>query len=68
MGEMPDFGGKRPSFGEGQGDRGGMPFPGGERQKQVNIQEVLPTMAVCGSIFLGGLIFAVVYKRKNKMK
>jgi len=67
-GEMPDFGGKRPSFGEGQGDRGGMPFPGGERQKQVNIQEVLPTMAVCGSIFLGGLIFAVVYKRKNKMK
>ena len=68
MGEMPDFGGERPSFGGEQGGRGGMPFLGGERQQQVDIKEVLPTMAVCGGVFLGGLIFALIYKRKNKMK
>lgn len=64
MGEMPDFGGERPE----KGNKGGMPFPGGERQNQADIKEVLPTMAICGGVFLSGLVFAVVYKRKNKMK
>ena len=64
MGEMPDFGGERPE----EGNKGGMPFPGGERQNQADIKEVLPTMAICGGVFLSGLVFAVVYKRKNKMK
>ena len=69
-GDMPEFGGEKPPFdGEMPDFAGGKPGMPGERGKQpVEIREVLPKMAACGSIFAAGLLVAVFYKRKKDLK
>lgn len=82
-GEMPTFGdmskqAEKPAdadnaerteraFGGKGGDRGGMPGNFSERGQQVSLQDVLPTVAVCGGVFVAGAIFLLLFKRKKEL-
>ena len=72
-GEMPDFGGEMPAQEKSQGaedtprERGFRGMPHG-REKQVELKEVLPEILLCSGIFLAGLMVAIVYRRKKKLR
>ncbi len=69
--ESPDqMQGGMPAFAE-QGGRGDGGFPGGPMgmgERQADRSEYLFQLALCGGIFLAGLVFALLFQRKKKLK
>lgn len=81
-GEMPDFtGGQQggqmdenersgqqgspPDFGGGEKNPPGMP---GQDNKSVRLSDCLPTIAVCGGVFVVGVVVLILFKRKKDLK
>ena len=65
---VPAFAGreKRP---EGGNKKSGLPgMPGMEGGRQIDFREYLPEMAVYGGVFAAGLVFALAFRRKKRLK
>lgn len=65
---VPAFGGgeNRPAGGNRKSGLPGM--PGMEGRMQIDFREYLPEMAVCGGTFAAGLVFALAFRRKKRLK
>lgn len=65
---MPAFGGGNggPEHRDMRQDPPGM--PGMENRQQINLQEILPILAVCGGVFAAGLAFVLAFRRKKELK
>ena len=75
--EIPDFtggqqGGQRtgqqgspPDFGGGEKNPPGMP---GQDNKSVRLSDCMPTIAVCGGVFVVGAVVLIWFKRKKDLK
>lgn len=59
QGNPPDFGGGQ------QGAPPGMP---GQDNKSVRLSDCLPTIAVCGGVFVVGVVVLILFKRKKDLK
>lgn len=57
--------GSPPDFGGGEKNPPGMP---GQDNKSVRLSDCLPTIAVCGGVFLVGVVVLILFKRKKDLK
>lgn len=57
--------GNPPDFGGGEKTPPGMP---GQDNKSVRLSDCLPTIAVCGGVFLVGVVVLILFKRKKDLK
>ena len=54
-----------PDFGGGEKTPPGMP---GQDNKSVRLSDCLPTIAVCGGVFVVGVVVLILFKRKKDLK
>lgn len=54
-----------PDFGGGEKTPPGMP---GQDNKSVRLSDCLPTIAVCGGVFVAGVVVLILFKRKKDLK
>ena len=54
-----------PDFGGGEKTPPGMP---GQDNKSVSLSDCLPTIAVCGGVFVVGVVVLILFKRKKDLK
>lgn len=54
-----------PDFGGGEKNPPGMP---GQDNKSVRLSDCLPTIAVCGGVFVVGVVVLILFKRKKDLK
>lgn len=54
-----------PDFGGGEKTPPGMP---GQDNKSVSLSDCLPTIAVCGGVFVAGVVVLILFKRKKDLK
>lgn len=57
--------GSPPDFGGGEKNPPGMP---GQDNKSVRLSDCLPTIAVCGGVFVVGVVVLILFKRKKDLK
>lgn len=57
--------GNPPDFGGGEKNPPGMP---GQDNKSVRLSDCLPTIAVCGGVFVVGVVVLILFKRKKDLK
>lgn len=57
--------GNPPDFGGGEKTPPGMP---GQDNKSVSLSDCLPTIAVCGGVFVAGVVVLILFKRKKDLK
>ena len=57
--------GNPPDFGGGEKTPPGMP---GQDNKSVSLSDCLPTIAVCGGVFVVGVVVLILFKRKKDLK
>lgn len=57
--------GSPPDFGGGEKNPPGMP---GQDNKSVHLSDCLPTIAVCGGVFVVGVVVLILFKRKKDLK
>lgn len=57
--------GSPPDFGGGEKNPPGMP---GQDNKSVSLSDCLPTIAVCGGVFVAGVVVLILFKRKKDLK
>lgn len=57
--------GSPPDFGGGEKNPPGMP---GQDNKSVRLSDCLPTIAVCGGVFVVGAVVLILFKRKKDLK
>ena len=57
--------GNPPDFGGGEKTPPGMP---GQDNKSVSLSDCLPTIAVCGGVFVVGAVVLILFKRKKDLK
>lgn len=57
--------GSPPDFGSGEKNPPGMP---GQDNKSVRLSDCLPTIAVCGGVFVVGVVVLILFKRKKDLK
>lgn len=57
--------GNPPDFGGGEKTPPGMP---GQDNKSVRLSDCLPTIAVCGGVFVVGVVVLILFKRKKDLK
>lgn len=57
--------GSPPDFGGGEKNPPGMP---GQDNKSVCLSDCLPTIAVCGGVFVVGVVVLILFKRKKDLK
>lgn len=57
--------GSPPDFGGGEKNPPGMP---GQDNKSVSLSDCLPTIAVCGGVFVVGVVVLILFKRKKDLK
>ena len=57
--------GSPPDFGGGEKNPPGMP---GQDNKSVRLSDCLPTIAVCGGVFVVGVAVLILFKRKKDLK
>lgn len=57
--------GSPPDFGGGEKNPPGMP---GQDNKSVHLSDCLPTIAVCGGVFVVGAVVLILFKRKKDLK
>lgn len=57
--------GNQPDFGGGEKNPPGMP---GQDNKSVRLSDCLPTIAVCGGVFVVGVAVLILFKRKKDLK
>lgn len=57
--------GSPPDFGGGEKTPPGMP---GQDNKSVRLSDCLPTIAVCGGVFVVGVVVLILFKRKKDLK
>ena len=57
--------GSPPDFGGGEKNHPGMP---GQDNKSVSLSDCLPTIAVCGGVFVVGVVVLILFKRKKDLK
>ena len=57
--------GSPPDFGGGEKNPPGMP---GQDNKSVRLSDCLPTIAVCGGVFVVGVVVLIWFKRKKDLK
>lgn len=57
--------GKPPDFGGGEKNPPGMP---GQDNKSVRLSDCLPAIAVCGGVFVVGVVVLILFKRKKDLK
>lgn len=57
--------GSPPDFGGGEKNPPGMP---GQDNKSVRLSDCLPTIAVCGGVFVAGVVVLILFKRKKDLK
>ena len=59
QGSPPDFGG---------GQQGAPPAMPGQDNKSVRLSDCMPTIAVCGGVFVVGVVVLILFKRKKDLK
>ena len=59
QGSPPDFGG---------GQQGAPPAMPGQDNKSVRLSDCMPTIAVCGGVFVVGAVVLILFKRKKDLK
>lgn len=57
--------GNPPDFGGGEKNPPGMP---GQDNKSVSLSDCMPTIAVCGGVFVVGVVVLILFKRKKDLK
>lgn len=57
--------GSPPDFGGGEKNPPGMP---GQDNKSVRLSDCMPTIAVCGGVFVVGVVVLILFKRKKDLK
>lgn len=57
--------GNPPDFGGGEKTPPGMP---GQDNKSVSLSDCMPTIAVCGGVFVVGVVVLILFKRKKDLK
>ena len=57
--------GSPPDFGGGEKNPPGMP---GQDNKSVSLSDCLPAIAVCGGVFVVGVVVLILFKRKKDLK
>lgn len=57
--------GNPPDFGGGEKTPPGMP---GQDNKSVSLSDCLPMIAVCGGVFVAGVVVLILFKRKKDLK
>lgn len=57
--------GSPPDFGGGEKNPPGMP---GQDNKSVRLSDCMPTIAVCGGVFVVGAVVLILFKRKKDLK
>lgn len=57
--------GNPPDFGGGEKNPPGMP---GQDNKSVRLSDCMPTIAVCGGVFVVGVVVLILFKRKKDLK
>lgn len=57
--------GNPPDFGGGEKNPPGMP---GQDNKSVSLSDCLPAIAVCGGVFVVGVVVLILFKRKKDLK
>ena len=57
--------GSPPDFGGGEKNPPGMP---GQDNKSVRLSDCLPAIAVCGGVFVVGVVVLILFKRKKDLK
>lgn len=57
--------GNPPDFGGGEKNPPGMP---GQDNKSVSLSDCMPTIAVCGGVFVVGVVVLILFKRKKGLK